>query len=349
VLDGLVNSPRALITGAAGSGKTVLAIEEAVRAAGVGKKVFLCCFNRQLGDFLMKSVAEHPEITATSLHRYMRRLIDDAGLQDRLVGASTTDLMAVFYPSVAVDALIELELAESFDLIVVDEAQDLLQPQYLQIFEALLRGGLADGAWRFFYDPKQNLFDGIHPSGLGSIREVRPAEFALTLNCRNTKPIAVMTCLLSGATAGETLVAEGPEVDTLWHRNPADALRRVSRYLNRLLGSSIDPEQIVILSRRALPHSSMAPGLVGVPYPLRESPLLAPGSIRFATTSAFKGLESDVVVLVDVDDLDTSEALSSVYVGTSRARAILAIAIDERARVEYEERAKEFGRQMARL
>ena len=47
-------------------------------------------------------------------------------------------------------------------------------------------------------------------------------------------------------------------------------------------------------------------------------------------------MESDVVVLVDVDDLRSSEARQSLYVGLSRSRALLAVFMAEVVRDDYE-------------
>ena len=47
-------------------------------------------------------------------------------------------------------------------------------------------------------------------------------------------------------------------------------------------------------------------------------------TLSFATIQSFKGLEADVVILVDVDDLEKSRMRSLMYVGASRARTLLA-------------------------
>ena len=52
VLEGLFDNDCVLVRGAAGTGKTVLALEAARRDALAGRKVLLTCFNRRLGDWL---------------------------------------------------------------------------------------------------------------------------------------------------------------------------------------------------------------------------------------------------------------------------------------------------------
>jgi superfamily I DNA/RNA helicase len=69
--------------------------------------------------------------------------------------------------------------------------------------------------------------------------------------------------------------------------------------------------------------------------------------IRYCTVSSFKGMESDVVVLVNVDDLHSPEARQALYVGLSRSRAVLAVFMSEAVRDEYEDLASEFGERLA--
>ena len=57
----------------------------------------------------------------------------------------------------------------------------------------------------------------------------------------------------------------------------------------------------------------------------------------------FKGLESNVVVLVDIDGLGTDWQKSTLYVATTRARALLAIFLDSGLEDDYHEAARDFG------
>ena len=51
-VEGLSLNDRAIVTGGAGTGKTLLAVNEARREAGTGKRVLLTCFNRRLADLM---------------------------------------------------------------------------------------------------------------------------------------------------------------------------------------------------------------------------------------------------------------------------------------------------------
>ena len=73
-LDELEANPRCLFEGAAGTGKTLLALEHARRADHAGSKVLFVCFNRLLGEWLHQQI-EHSSVTAGTWHAITRQLI----------------------------------------------------------------------------------------------------------------------------------------------------------------------------------------------------------------------------------------------------------------------------------
>ena len=54
---------------------------------------------------------------------------------------------------------------EQFDVIVMDEAQDLIRPPILDLLNAWLKGGLRDGRWAFFGDFHRQAIYGSRLSG----------------------------------------------------------------------------------------------------------------------------------------------------------------------------------------
>jgi hypothetical protein len=347
VLDGLKDNSRAIIRGGAGTGKSLLATEEARRLAAEGKSVLLCCFNRALSRYLHASLSQDRAISVWSFHSLMAHLIFRAGLQDQI--PSTTDesyRYRVLYPELALQALVKTNESIAFDALVLDEAQDLLLDGYLDVLDLLIKGGLKAGQWRAFIDSQQELFASIGSSGLKRLLDAHPAQFRLTVNCRNTASIAISTCILSRLPLQEVVRVEGPETIVEWFSDKESQRRAVSRFVGRVLSQRVRPNEIVILSERKLTNSSVAAGLLGVPSLIQpfdcDSPM-SPDAVPFATVGQFKGLESDVVALVDIIDLDSDFCRNLLYVGASRARAQLAVFLDERLRKSYQDRAVQFG------
>lgn len=313
--------------------------------------MLLVCFNRALGELLKKAVADLPNVTAGTLHAFMAETIRRAGLYDRLPAAAESDLLRNFYPEYCITALLDLDELESFDVLIVDEAQDLLIESYTEVFNAVLKGELNNGSWRFFMDSNQNLYGNVAPVALASLNAAGPARYNLSVNCRNTSPIAVMTALISGIKSAHTLKVEGPDVVLNWYNNENDQRVQVANALKRLLGQKVAPSEIVVLGPRRLKNSGLKSGLPGVPFPLYDSSEGDRGNrcIRYSSIKAFKGLESDYVIVVDIDDLVSPESLLDVYVASSRACGYLELFIANSIRNQYEERAVEFGRTIAGL
>lgn len=349
-LDAMAENERCFIKGAAGTGKTLLAIEEARRLGRSGSRVFLCCFNRNLSHLLREAVAGVEGVEAGTLHAYMWVCIREAQMTDRMPDAEEDVLNSHFVPEVCCEALLEGDRLGAFDALVVDEAQDLMSTDYLDVLDAVLRGGLKQGHWRFFYDPNQDLFAGAQPKGVTRLLECTPARHTLMVNCRNTRQVAGFNQLLTTVALGDHCRVDGPKVVHLWYRKPTDELDSVAKEVARLLAEGVGTGNIVVLSPFRLANSCLAAGTVGEMRVVEWSDEPPPvDAIRFATIGAFKGLEADAILVVDVGDLESDAARQQLYVGLSRARVCLAVFLSESVRDQYQERAAEFGKALAAL
>lgn len=340
----LAHNPRVIASGGAGTGKTVIALEEARRLAHEGHRVLYTCYSRNLAGHVRSRLLDEPAITARTLHGLMMDLVAAAGRAGELPNASDDDVMSLFLPELALEVLLPTIEEPAFDIVVVDEGQDLLRDAYLDVIEALVGGNLNAGRWRIFLDPNQNIFGGVAPSALKRMRDTRAVEWPLTVNCRNTAPIATQVSLLSGVPLPEVLATSGPDVELIWYEADEDQRASVEGTLRRLRSDGFRPEQIVVLSRHLLKSSVLrdaGPNFVDVS---RGQDQPAPTGVRFSTVASFKGLEAEVILLVDVDDLSTNEGLSSVYVGASRAKVALVVFIAAAEKERFQDLAKEFGR-----
>ena len=113
------------------------------------------------------------------------------------------------------------------------------------------------------------------------------------------------------------------------------------------MGDRVDTTNIVVISPRRLENSSLSGGLDDVPYPLiwwedtssEDNP--EKRYIKYSTLHSFKGLESEVIILADVEDLEGDNSRYQLYVGSSRGRAIMAPFILETQKGVYELRAED--------
>jgi hypothetical protein len=350
LLDGLLDQPRVIVEGGAGTGKTFVACNEAVRLAQTGSGTMFVCYGSRLADHLRPSLASHG-VQVRHIHGLMADLVDAAGRTDDLPSVQSRDLLDIYYPQIAIDALGDLERWGSVDALVLDEGQDLLKPTYVQFFDALLDGELSGGTWRVFLDPNQDLFRGAPLSELERLANCSH-PYRLTKNCRNTQEIALATSILSGVKLSETLVVEGPEVTEEWCSDAKDRQKNATKVIRDWLRRGIAPHQITVLSPRNFESSTLG-SIDPAKLPRQIVDVSHSGAsdtsrIRFSTIAGFKGLEADAVLLTDLDDLMDPETRSLLYVGASRAKVLMALLLDEGCREQYNARASELvGRLVA--
>jgi hypothetical protein len=345
ILDAMGENDRLLIRGAAGTGKTMLAVEEAHRASANGRRVLVSCFSRNLADFLSVRLSSYPSVHVDSIHRLMARFVHQADLTYRLPETADAYFYEVALPDLCFEAMLNVSTFEPFDTLIVDEGQDLMLDRYWDIFDALTVGGIAHGQIRVFYDPRQNLFCGS-PDGIAlRLKNSFPAKCELSLNCRNTQPTSVVGALVCGQTLGVTAKTDGPESVLEFFVDARDQQRRIRRLLSRLLSESVEPDQITILSRKQRPGSGVAV-FEDCPAPIEditEGGRASKGHISFCTVAGFKGLEADFVLLIDIDNLSDSEQQSILYAGVTRPRVLLAAFLSESVRIDFERNAHQFG------
>jgi superfamily I DNA/RNA helicase len=203
-----------------------------------------------------------------------------------------------------------------------------------------------------FGDANQDLYHAREPDELGVVMPESPPVFYLTENRRSTKTIHDFAVRFSSPDAGgPPSVAIGPdgqpvEIFTYADGDP-DGCRRV---LGTALRSIIDrgrvaAADIVVLTPRSARSSWLlaadpsAPSVEAWPYRLMPeygpegSVLPAPtkgNEFRVATVHRYKGLESPVVVLCEIDSRVAEDELPSMlYVGATRARSHLVVVCAE--------------------
>lgn len=360
-LDELEANPRCLFEGAAGTGKTLLALEHARREERTGSKVLLVCFNRLLAEWIRQQT-DDIEVTAGTWHAIARRLIltssvaNEFAEQEReaLERRDAGSLFGELYPLYG-EAALE-EIGAPFDVLVLDEAQDLGDRQTLDFLNLAIRGGLAGGRWAIFGDfTRQALYGGtVDPAEVLSQYSEHFVRAKLTLNCRNTRRIAEETTILAGFERPPFRLGKeiGLPVEHRYWKTPSDLVESLTHVLGSLIKEKMSPDTIVLLSPRRLENSSLA-GIVRI----SGVPLVDAGhattsarkdAVRFSTIHSFKGLESQVVIIVDIDAVDGEQTQSLLYVAMSRARSLLILMINEHSRKAVESRIRQAVQQELR-
>ena len=317
--DSVKRNKHCLIYGNAGTGKTLIATEYAKELAEGGNKVGFFCYNLKLAGYLKESLKEYSNIRCGSFSEFM---LEETGT------TPPKDDFKTFYdtklPELFIENYIEQE-KEPFDIILLDEAQDLLTEPYLEALDVVLKGGLRKGKWCFFMDPKlQNVF---HQSTLDDIlqilenRDLLPTVQELEYNCRNTPMIIdFMDKLFGTKTKYYAPEDRGLNVDIILHKQSDEQQDQLAELLQKLNKDGIPKNDIVILSPYTYQNSRIGEL---ARRSITDDVNNRKGKILFSTISSFKGLESPVVILVDIEDIEKKNSSVLLYVGMSRAKSKL--------------------------
>jgi len=339
-LDQIDDNPRCLIRGSAGTGKTLLALEEVKRSVSRGEKVALFCFNSNLSEwmnsyFQSQSEELHPQFVGT-FHKFMHNVSRDAGVLPDYPRDSE-NVQEYYQETLPAAALKALTCnGTQFDKIVIDEAQDLISDNYLTVMDRCLKKGLTRGYWSMFGDFSMQAIYAGHISGNDLIDKLEDLtsfiRFRLTVNCRNTKQICHEIEMITGfkEVSDPLLEVDGIPVQYITWSNMNDQRDKLQSLLKQLEDSHVAPEMITVLSPRKREDS-----VVAFLENRRVRDLHIPQGMHtaFSTIQAYKGLENTVIILTDIEDFSSEKLM---YVALSRARAGLYILESDSAKHEYD-------------
>ncbi len=348
VMEALGSNPRMIVSGGAGTGKTLLALEEVLRASDAGQTALFLCHTRALARWVREQVGSRPRVTVAHFNGLTGELIRKAGLSGRITDAPVDQVFRFEHPELALEALLTISDPPSYDVIVVDEAQDILTIPAVAFLDGLIRSGLARGTWRVFLDPRQDVFNAMDIASGGELAKAAPTRFRLRVNCRNTAEIATQTSVLSTRELEETLPVTGPDVEYLRYSDERDLRKQIGKTVAAWLDGGVRPSEIVVLGMQRRAKTVLADGLPpGVSARLvdldDEFDVSERGAVRFATVAGFKGLEAEAIVLADVGLLPPGNRASDIYVAMSRARSLLAVGVNRDLAAAQDELSREFG------
>jgi DNA replication protein DnaC len=309
LLNYLDEQNNAIINGLAGTGKTVMAVEKARRHSEKDEKVLFLCYNAFLNEHLRETYP-YPHVsyyTVAGLSQKLCEKVDYKALQEKL-----TQMF--------------LEGTFPYQHVIIDEGQDFGKEEIdeVEIIELLRKNAIENeernGTFYLFYDKNQMVQSKKAP------KYIEEADCKLTLyrNCRNTENIALTSLRLLGSDKAPKLYPDAvmgdlPEIGFCATKEETIAL------LNAEIDKYIDAgyNSITILTCKTEESSIIADCCKDSKYNYKR------GYVKFTTCRKFKGLESDVIIVVDIDkDTFADEGEQLMYVGTSRARFKLSCVIN---------------------
>lgn len=301
LLNYLEEQNNAIINGLAGTGKTVMAVEKARRHSEKDEKVLFLCYNAFLNEHLRETYP-YPHVsyyTVAGLSQKLCEKVDYKALQEKL--------MQMF-----------LEGTFPYQHVIIDEGQDFGKEEIdeVEIIELLRENAIENeernGTFYLFYDKNQMVQSKKAP------KYIEDADCKLTLyrNCRNTENIALTSLRLLGSDKAPKLYPDAvmgdlPEIG--FCATKEDVVTLLNAEIDKYIDAGYNG--ITILTCKTEENSIIADCCKNSKYNYKR------GYVKFTTCRKFKGLESDVIIVVDIDkDTFEDEGEQLMYVGTSRAR-----------------------------
>ena len=345
----MMESDRVVVRGGAGTGKTLLAMQKARKHAGKGEKVIFICYNTLLASSLNKIVhgeGLQNQLTVSTLHAFCLKTIRAAGL--RVVIEENTDhFFQKILPEHFPEAFCQVYDHPPFDLMIIDEGQDFKYYRpYVEMVDWIVEGGLEKGRWIWFEDDRQAIFSTHSDGDVFEPEQYGTAKIRLRENCRNTRPIAAFTGLISGVLPEGDLKRKGPEVEEQYYRSTSHQFGVIENMISRLLSDGMNPDEIIILTTKSATRTVLAEHnrIAGHRLaPLDREWFQTSDTIRYTSVWKFKGLESKVIIVTDIDNMLSPEARKLNYVSTSRANAYLGVCIHESCASEFDHMVQELA------
>lgn len=279
VLAALARNKRVLVHGGAGTGKSLVLVEAAKQEAELGRSVLVT-------------------FRSPSLSRYFAPHLADRAVDVIPFG--------------------ELDGSGPYDVVLVDEAQDMMNAEAMDRLDAVIAGGRASGRWRMFLDPNnQAHVDGDYDHDVAELITDEAIAVDLSLNVRNTRAIVHVVQEYLGADVGDPGVVHGERVQ--WHTTEgAVSLSDGLKVVAELVADGARRADVWVVDPRSVAAPTVVSGVVVT-------------SPRFA-----KGLEAEHVIVCGLPDVLDASGTAAFYVAVTRARVSMHVILskDDRRRLQ---------------
>lgn len=290
VLAGLVRNPRLMVLGGAGTGKSIALAEAAKQEAEAGRSVLITFRSPGLKKFF----------------------------EDRVAGRS-----------IAVIPFDALALNVRYDVVLIDEAQDLMSAEAMDVFDQVVTGGREAGRWRMFLDPNnQAQVDGRFDAEVFELVAAEAIHYDLNMNVRNTKAIVHMVQSYLGADVGDPGIVHGEPIQWRWYDE----------------GDGI--EQSLELAKEMKAGGVRASNIWVIPATSDQALDDLRGGVRVLSPRIAKGLEADHVIVCDLPVAFEDADLASFYVAVTRPRVTLHVVARNADKKRLQDLARNRGPQL---
>ncbi len=326
-----INAPSGTIRiqATAGSGKTQLAVRLMEDAVAQSQSALYVCYNRTLADHMI-AIAPTRAIVS-SFHElcvdHYRRRYEEPDFTTSAIFPKMTDAYIADSGT----------FAPRFDLLVVDEAQDI-DPGWMG---SLLPQLKPDGRLYVMEDDDQRLYD----------RDAFDLSDAVTITCRDNyrSPQSICQVINAFALAEISVVSRNPYRGELpgFHVYAPDkgAIDKTAEVVAGLLARGFGIADIVVLTGHGRSKSALLNAEHIGPHKTRRftgafsknsDPIWTEGELLVESVFRFKGQSASAVVLSEVDFVELSPTeRRKLFVGLTRAQMAVEIVVSPSAEAVF--------------
>ena len=316
-LDEIEENDHVLIRGGAGTGKTLLAREAALRQAEKGKRVLLLCFTDALSHWLSETII-HLNITSAAIRHFAAGLLSENSSGD--IGADPSE----YWKNISLRAAVEGLPPEDdlWDSIIVDEGQDFSEEDWDLVQECTRKFGRL---W-IFADDDQAFWESRKIP-----EDIEQKFFKIRLNNPYRCPLEIQNfvdCYTGRGQVDLQLIRSGIKdgIIRLVTCSEQRVAKQVGKEINRLLGEGIQPSEIAVISVRGRGEKENIChiGELGGNKIVLATDQEADSHIICDTFLRFKGLERPAVIVTDLR-LVSDSYNTRMHIAVSRATSLLRI------------------------
>ena len=320
ILVNMDENPKMAIAGAAGTGKTTLAVQKAIMCSEQGKKTLLVCYNDPLARFLSNKLAGIDNLTVSTFHSFCTQMINMAGLSLPANRNSQS-----YYDKELPELLLEAMTNQpelKYQAVIIDEGQDFTE-HWLQTLESAVDETESSTLY-IFYDNNQQ----VHQCGLPYIRTMPVSRWKLDKNLRNTRRVFELT---SRFYTGDPVHPAGPNGQPVSFVTVKEGEEDIA-VLKQQIGILVKQEYLyedsitVLVSDKAIRDQLSANGKLGQ-YSVCTGSEFKDKHVVIETVRRFKGLDSPVIILFRPQSYINENEM--IYTGISRAQVKLIVIGDK--------------------
>ena len=310
------DNKRILVSGYAGTGKTVIAIAAAQDKLDDDKTVLFLCYNRTLANKIRYRFNKYDDrIKVATFHSLARSIIDEkdsSWWKTNITNEDEDEFWSLKVP-MKLDSVLNDSVAK-YDAIIIDEGQDFKELWFETIFKLC-----ESNSFKYvFTDPLQDIFS--RESSLPNKKEF--FNYKLKQNCRNTKNIvSYLSETVNEDIPSHQESPSGEPVSIKTFKSKKDLINTLIAEVSTLIKHhGVQTEQILLMPNSPINESSIDElwnvGKVSVTN-LKRSGRFDEGKIHYASINLFKGLEIEILFIIDAD---RAPDVKTLYTQISRGK-----------------------------